>query len=165
MNLGSLTRYKLFRAYDPLLNFRFHVEIDGMLFGGFSEVSGLSVEVETEDYEEGGVNDYVHKLPKRTKYQNIVLKQGLTYSSQMWDWHQDVVNGKIEPKSGRIILMDFNGIPMWYWTFEEAYPVKWTGTDLKATGGGEVFIETLELAHTGIKKEASLSGQTLHALL
>jgi phage tail-like protein len=164
MNLGTLTRYKLFRPWDPLLNLRFHVEIDGMLFAGFSEVSGLSVEVETEDYEEGGVNDYVHKLPKRVKYQNIVLKQGITYSSQMWDWIQDVANGKIKAKNGQIVLMDIKGIPMWYWTFENAYPVKWTGTDLKATSG-EIFIETLELAHTGIKKEASLTGQSLHALL
>lgn len=153
----------LLRPSDPLLNFRFHVEIDGMLFAGFSEVSGLSVEIETEDYEEGGVNDFVHKLPKRTKYQNIVLKQGITYSSQMWDWHRDVVDGKITAKSGRVVLMDYKGIPMWYWTFDAAYPVKWTGTDLKSNGT-DVFVETLELAHTGIKKEGS-AGQALHALL
>jgi phage tail-like protein len=163
-SVGSLTRYRIARPYDPLLTFRFHVEIDGMLFAGFSEVSGLSVEVETEDYEEGGLNEYVHKLPKRTKYQNIVLKQGLTYSSQMWDWHQDVVNGKIAAKSGRIVLMDHQGFPMWYWNIENAYPVKWTGTDFKADST-EVFIETLELAHTGIQKEASLSGQAAHVLI
>ncbi len=158
--MSSLTTYRFFRGADPLLNFRFHVEIDGLLFAGFSEVAGLSVEIDTEDYEEGGVNDYVHKLPKRTKYQNIVLKQGIAYSSTFWDWHQQIVNGTINPKSGRIILMNYEGVPMWYWTFEKAYPVKWSGTDLKANAN-EVFVETLELAHTGIKKEISALGQSL----
>jgi phage tail-like protein len=159
--ISRLTRFRLFRGPDPLLTFKFHVEIDGMLFAGFNEVSGLSVEVETEDYQEGGVNDFVHKLPKHTKYQNIVLKKGVVYSANMWNWLQDVVNGKIKARSGRIILMDFRGRPMWYWTFEKAYPIKWTGSDLKAQST-EVFIETLELVHTGIKRERSIVGQALH---
>ncbi|MCP5049874.1 MAG: phage tail protein [bacterium] len=161
--IAALTSIRLFRGSDPLLNFRFHAEVDGMLLAGFSEVTGLSVEIETEDYQEGGVNDFVHKLPKTTKYPNLVLKQGITYSSQMWDWIENVVHGKIETKNGRILLMDFKGIPMWYWNFENAYPVKWSGTDLKGTAN-EPFIETLELAHTGITKERSLF-QAAHALL
>lgn len=160
--IERLTRFRFFRGPDPLLNFKFHAEIDGVLLAGFSEVSGLSVEMETEDYEEGGVNDYVHKLPKRAMYQNIVLKQGITYSSTLWNWIEDAVTGKIKTKSGRIILMDHRGNAMWYWTFEKAYPVKWSGTDLKANGS-EVFIETLELAHTGIKKERGLA-QVIHML-
>ena len=153
----------LFRT-DPLLNIRFYVEIDYILFAGFSEVTGLSVEMEVEEYQEGGVNEYVHKLPKTAKYQNIVLKQGITYSSQMSDWMDSIISGVVTGKSGRIILMDYTGLPMWYWTFDYAYPVKWSGTDLNATSP-QTFIETLELAHTGIKKESVSYGQTAHALL
>ena len=58
---------------DPYLSIRFLLEIKGLIVGGFSEVSGLQVEVETEDYQEGGVNGFVRKFPKSTKYPNLVL--------------------------------------------------------------------------------------------
>jgi len=61
------------------------------------------------------------------------------------------VNGKFERKSGFIILMDSEGNEKWRWSFERAYPVKWTGPDLKADSSA-VAVETLELAHNGIKK-------------
>jgi phage tail-like protein len=136
---------------DPLLDFRFQVEIEGLLFAGFTEVSGLSVEIETETYNEGGVNNFVHVLPKSVKYQNIVLKQGILYSDQMWTWLKDVKEGKITKRNGRILLYGTNQKPVWYWEFTDAYPVKWTGTDLKAAGN-DVFIETLELSHCGLEK-------------
>ncbi len=41
------------RKEDPYLRFRFLLEIDGLIKGGFSDVAGLQVEVETEDYHEG----------------------------------------------------------------------------------------------------------------
>ena len=136
---------------DPYLSFRFLVEIQGLIVGGFSEVSGLQAETEYEEKREGGVNDYVHKLPKITKYPNITLKRGITDSDALWKWHQDVVNGKFERKTVSIILMDSEKNEKWRWAFERAYPVKWTGPDLKADSN-TVAVEALELAHNGIKK-------------
>lgn len=136
---------------DPYLGCRFVVEIDDLIVGGFSEVSGLQVETETEDYREGGVNDHVHKLPKGTKYSNLILKRGITDSDALWKWHQDVVTGKIERKSGRVILQDAEGNAKWLWAVEDLFPVKWTGPDFKADGSA-VAIESLELVHRGIKK-------------
>ena len=136
---------------DPYLSFRFLVEIQGLIVGGFSEVSGLQAETETEDIREGGVNDYVHKLPKITKYPNITLKRGITDSAALWNWHQDVVNGIIKRKSGFIILLDGEGNEKWRWSFERAYPVQWTGPELSADSN-TVAVESIELAHNGIKK-------------
>jgi phage tail-like protein len=136
---------------DPYLSFRFLVEIQGLIVGGFSEVAGLQAETETEEIQEGGVNDYVHKLPKITKYPNITLKRGITDSDVLWNWHQEVVNGIISRKSGFIILTDSEGNEKWRWLFTDAYPVKWTGPDLKADSSA-IAVETLELAHNGIKK-------------
>ena len=136
---------------DPYLSYRFLVEIDDLIVGGFSDVSGLQVETETEEYREGGVNDYIHKLPKVTKYLNLTLKRGITDSDVLWKWHQDIVNGKIERKNGRIVLLDSKGDEKWHWTFEGAYPVKWNGPDFKADNS-TIAIETIELAHNGIKK-------------
>lgn len=138
---------------DPFMSFRFRVEIDGITFAQMSEVTGIQIETETESYEEGGVNDFVHQLPKRTKYQKIILKRGITELDQMWQWYQDVVNGKFERKSGAIILLDITGEDKCRWNFSAAYPVKWSGPDLKADSNTIAF-ETVELVHNGIKKDS-----------
>ena len=66
---------------DPYLGFKFLVEIEGLVVGGFSEVTGLQVETEVETYREGGLNEYVHKLAGPTRYpSNLVLKHGMTES-------------------------------------------------------------------------------------
>ena len=139
------------RREDPHLSYRFKVELDSLVVAGFSEVSGLQVEVETEDYREGGVNDCVHKLPKGAKYNNIVLKRGMTDSDVLWEWHQEVVSGKIKSKSCTIILLDYEENEKWRWEFVGAYPVKWTGPDFKADSN-TVAIEALEFVHSGLKK-------------
>lgn len=135
----------------PYTSFRFQVEIRGIIVAQVSEVNGLQIETETEDYEEGGVNDFVHRLPRRTKYQHITLKRGLTDRDDLWKWYQDVVKGKFRRYSGAIILLNSAGEEKWRWNFQEAYPVKWTGPDLKADSNTVAF-ETIELAHNGIKK-------------
>jgi phage tail-like protein len=48
---------------DPYKAYNFLVEIEGLIVGGFSEVTGMQVEIEVKDYREGGVNEYIHKLP------------------------------------------------------------------------------------------------------
>ncbi|WP_440956071.1 phage tail protein [Methanosarcina sp. Mfa9] len=136
---------------DPFMSFRFRVEIEGITFAQMSEVTGLQAETETETYEEGGVNDFVYKLPKRTKYSNLTLKRGITDSDQIWKWYQDVVIGKFERRNGSIILVDSSGNDRWRWDFKDAYPVKWTGPDLRADSSTIAF-ETVELAHNGLRK-------------
>jgi phage tail-like protein len=136
---------------DPYISFKFQVEIQGLIVAGFSEVSGLQVQTQTETIREGGVNDHVHKLPKGTEQSNVTLKRGVTDSDVLWKWHQDVVGGNVNRKSGRIILMDFEGNEKWHWTFEDAYPVKWVGPDFRSDNR-TIAVETLEFVHNGLKK-------------
>jgi phage tail-like protein len=135
----------------PYTIFRFRIEIEGIVVAQVSEITGIQAETETEPYEEGGVNEFVHQLPKRTKYQQITLKRGITDLDDMWKWYQDVVAGSFKRKNGTIVLMDVEGNDKWLWNFTEAYPVKWTGPDLKADSNAVAF-ETIVLAHHGIKK-------------
>ncbi len=136
---------------DPYVNFNFLVEIGGLIVGGFSDVSGLQTETETEEYREGGVNDYVHKLPKITKHSNLTLKRGITDADALWKWHADVAAGKIERKNGSVILLDTAGNEKWRWNFTQAYPVKWSGPELKADSS-MVAVESIEIAHNGLTK-------------
>lgn len=135
---------------DPTGSFRFWVEIDGLLVAGFTEVSGLQSEVEVEEFREGGVNEYVHMLPRITKYPNIVLKRGVTSSDNLWSWYEKVTEGNINRKNGSIILLSQQGLELWRWNFFEAYPVKWVGPELKSSSS-EVAVETLEITHKGLK--------------
>lgn len=147
---------------DPYAACNFLVEIEGLIAGGFTEVSGLQVETAVQDYQEGGQNEYIHKLPGPARYpSNLTLKRGLTDIETFWSWHQDVIAGTIERKNGTIYLLDRQGLPAMWWDFKEAYPVKWSGPDLRAENSA-VAVETVELVHRGISKPALSS--TLSAL-
>ncbi|MCL4298006.1 MAG: phage tail protein [Anaerolineae bacterium] len=136
---------------DPYLSLRFRVEIGGIEAGAFSEVTGLQVEIETQDYREGGVNDYIHKLAGPVRYpSNLILKRGLMDADVLWAWQQEIAAGRVKRLNGSIILLNSAGQDKWRWDVKDAYPVRWTGPELRASRG-EVAIETLELAHRGLK--------------
>jgi phage tail-like protein len=139
---------------DPTGSFRFWVEIDGLLVAGFTEVSGLQSEVEVEEYREGGVNDYIHVLPRIVKYTSIILRRGVTNSDNLWSWYEKVTEGTIQRKNGSIILLEQNGVELWRWNFYNAYPVKWVGPELNSVSS-EIAVETLEITHQGLKGIAS----------
>ena len=139
------------RDSDPYNGFRFRVEIFGLQVGGFTQVSGIEREVQTEDFREGGLNDYTHKLATVTKYQNLSLRRGIADATELWRWHQDVINGKIERRRVTVVLLDSEGNERWRWVFEKAYPVKWSGTELNASSNA-VFVEHVEFVHNGIKR-------------
>jgi phage tail-like protein len=140
------------RGGDPYGGFRFRVEILGLQVGGFTEISGLDREVEIQDFREGGVNDYTHKLVTVTKYQNLSLKRGIADKFDLWQWHQDVINGKIERRQITVVLLDESGADTWRWIVDGAYPVKWSGNSLNATTNA-VFVESVDFVHNGIRRE------------
>lgn len=134
---------------DPCLSFRFRVEIENINVGSFSDVTGLQIEIETEEYREGGVNQFVHRFPKGIKYQPLVLKRGITDANDLWKWYKEVMDGKISRKNVTVVLMDSLGNDKKRWIFWRAYPTKWTGPELKASSSVIAF-ESIELVHQGI---------------
>ncbi|MFM6311045.1 MAG: phage tail protein, partial [Dolichospermum sp.] len=68
--------------------YNFTVEVGGVLIGGFSEVSGLSSEINLESYQEGGVNGFVHQFPKNTSYPNLVFTRGLVNIDLFFTWYK-----------------------------------------------------------------------------
>jgi phage tail-like protein len=130
---------------DPYRNFRFLLEIDGIQQGGFTECSGFGSDVEIVEYREGGEAATVRKLPGKTSYPDITLKWGITDSRELYDWHRAAINGEIERKNGSIILQDERGEEAVRWNFFQAWPSKWDGADLNATGN-EVAIDTLTVS-------------------
>jgi phage tail-like protein len=137
---------------NPYPSFRFDVEFSDskLVIGNFSEVSGLEANTEFEEYNEGGVNHFAHKLPTITKYPNLVLKKGMTDSNTLFEWHGEVISGNItNSRDISIILMDRQGNEVKRWTFQNAFPIKWSAADLNSTGDS-IEIETIEIAHQGL---------------
>ncbi len=137
--------------YDIPVGFRFNVKIEdagGDSEGSFQDVSGLNVSIEMETVNEGGVNEYSYKIPKRVKYDNLILKRGLFKSSSLGTWINDAVrNFKFSPKKIDVLLLDIEMNPLVTWSFFDAYPVSMKVSDLKAKENELVF-ETLEFAYS-----------------
>ena len=124
----------------------------------WTEVSGLNVELTTEELVEGGENRFVHKLPQRAKYPNLVLKRGYFASlpSPLLDWANDAIsNFDIKPCQVSVILLSDLHLPAQIWSFTNAYPVKLVMGDFKATDNS-VLIETFELTYQFFKRESLL---------
>jgi phage tail-like protein len=149
MNKPSMSKWS--DAQNVTGAFRFKIEIDGILEAGFSEVSGLQIETEFEEFNEGGLNEFTHRFPKKIKYPPLVFKRGLIKSNELWLWYQNFMLGKIKRKDGSIVLYHHDGVTeLGRWNFEKAYPIKWVGPQLSATKS-EIAIETLEIVHNGLK--------------
>ncbi len=132
--------------HDPAVAFCFNVSIDGVLEGGFSEISGIQLETEYEQYQEGGCNGYVHMLPTRTKQGNITLKRGVV-DRRIWDWYFDLCRGEVHERQADIVLMDpASKKKVLSWKLIGVLPVKWQGPDLNALQDN-VAVESLELTY------------------
>ena len=117
----------------------------------FQEVSGLSVNVEAEDYGEGGENRFVHKLPTRTNYSSLQLKRGMLIGSALIHWVRQAVEQFVfKPIDVNILLLNNMHIPVGAWHVVNAYPQSWTTSDFNAQGN-EVTVETLQLHYDYFK--------------
>ncbi len=130
---------------DPYKNFRFLVEIDGIVQAGFSECSGFGSNLEVIEYREGGETATVRKLPGKVSYPDITLKWGVTDSRELYDWHRAAVNGEIQRKNGSVILQDDRGQERTRWNFLNAWPSKYDGPDFNAKGN-DLAIDTLTVS-------------------
>jgi len=138
---------------DPFKAFNFFVEVEGILVGGFTSVSGLSSKVDYLTIRQGGVNDTEYKLMGQITYSDITLESGLTALDPMWLWYQSTLNGEIKRKNGSIYLLDDQGLPATWWNFYNAWPVEWQGVSFDA-GQTMVASQRFVLAHEGIKRSA-----------
>jgi phage tail-like protein len=134
---------------DPVAELRFKVELPGMSIGRFRECTGIAVEIETKDYMEGGSNDFVHKLPTRVKYPNVVLKRGVTHEDALLKWFWDT-RTTVQRRDMTITLLGPGAKTVRTWAFLGAYPVKWTGPNLNASSN-QIATETLEVVHNGLR--------------
>ena len=140
---------------DPLVGFHFAIEVQGVIAGYFTECSGLGSENEVIEHKvvnEKGV-EVVLKIPGRLKWENIVLKRGITSNMDIWTWRKMVEDGDVAGArhNGSIVMYDQSLAEVARWNFENAWPVKVTGPSPKADGN-EIGVEELTVAHEFIER-------------
>src|SRR5256885_14584754 len=148
---------------DTLLrNFRFRIQLSlsapgggtALADGAFQEGTGLDIDLDVQEYYEGGCNDAVVRRVGRAKYQNIVLKRGILYSAsgsvnrELWDWLQGIASGvrPVRRYDGRITVMSVADDVAATWVFDRGLPAKIQGPQLNAKNG-DVAMEELHIAH------------------
>lgn len=152
---------------DPLTGYRFVITLDPgdaylprpqadqvplIAAGAFSEVTGLSGELEVTAYAEGGVNNYVHQLPVRHSWGRITLRRGVVRDPGLWTWYEAGLTQSLGARrNGAIVLMTPAGTRAVAWEFRAGLAAKWTGPDLHA-GQDAVAVESLEVAHEGLTR-------------
>jgi phage tail-like protein len=134
-------------------------------FGGssedssFQEISGLKVRWTTQNVEEGGENRYVHKLPLRTEYSNVILKRGVVVrASPLAEWLTESFSGNFAVRPARaqtvvILLLNDSNQPILKWSLAQAYPVSWDHSNL-ASMESNLLIETIELSCAYFERSA-----------
>ncbi len=138
---------------EPYRQFRFRVEIDGIIQAGFSECAFPDTNTDVVEYREGNEIPTFSKSSGLTKYGNISFKRGITDSMELYEWRQRVIDSGCcdERKNMSIILIDEKGEDKSRWGIINAWPSKYDPPDFNAKTS-EVAIETLEIVHEGFKR-------------
>jgi phage tail-like protein len=136
---------------DPHASFRFAVFIDGIPSAVFTECTLPDVSWKADEVQEGGLNTYVHQLPGRRQVAKVTLKNGVSLDGLI-EWYMQCMMEVFGPrfrKNVTITLFNSMHIPVMVWNIENAFPLKWTGPQLK-TGENAVAVQTLELACSAV---------------
>lgn len=115
--------------YLPAHNFK--LEIDGVISGGFKEITGLESEVEIIEYKDGD-DPLTRKRAGKAKYKNITLKRGVVNDPALLTWYKAVLDGKTDRKSGSVIYLDREGNEVVRYNFFEAWPCRWKAPELNS---------------------------------
>ncbi len=139
---------------DPLVAFRFGLEIEGKLTGLFTSVSGIGSETEVIQQKvtnpETG-ETIIHQIPGRLTWTPVTLKRGVTSSMDIWEWRQQVVEGKIDEARTNCSIIAYNQAneEIARWNFENAWPSKVVGPEMDA-GSTTYMMEEVTIVHEGM---------------
>lgn len=141
---------------DPLVAFKFGLEIEGKLSGYFATVSGIGsqsevIENKISNPETG--ETIIQKIPGRLAWTDVTLRRGVTSNVDVWDWRQAVVQGKIEDARTNCSIVAYNQAneEIGRWNFENAWPSRVTGPEMDS-GSQAYMIEEITIVHEGMER-------------
>lgn len=132
----------------PLTGYHFRVDI--LLPGIFGpqdtwwkEVSGIEMELTTEEYKEGGKTATPTMLPTGAKFGDLVLSRGMVKGSFIINWLEIQMLTQMKVPIPLVVSsLDDKGMPIYSWFFVNAYPVKFKTSGFNSMDG-QVLMEEI----------------------
>lgn len=138
---------------DPVVAFKFGLEVSGKLTGYFTNVNGIGSETEviTQKIVSEKGESITRQIPGRLTWTPITLRRGVTDLKDVWDWRQMVVEGKIDDArtNASIIAYGQDNSPVAQWDLENAWPSKVSGPEMDS-GSTNFMVEEMTIVHEGV---------------
>ena len=152
--LWYLTYKNTLTMNTPLPHYHFDVQYGGVSLG-FTEVTGLDIQVEVIDYRDGSSPEYhARKMPGQHRYSNLVLKRGMVPGdTDFFSWMKTVQSGQPERRDLVVRLLNNQHEPVFIWKLRNAFPVKYSGPHFNSMSS-QMAVETLEIAYESMDVES-----------
>jgi phage tail-like protein len=144
---------------DPLVGFRFALDIQGVVTGYFTEAYNIGSEHEVIEHKvvNSKGKETVMKIPGRLKWFDVTLKRGITSNNDLQIWRQQVVDGKVDisRKDGSIVMYDQSFKEVARWNFTRGWPSKFVSNPVDASGmnpSGVIGIESVTITGESIQR-------------
>jgi len=152
--------------HDPYRTFKFQVLIDGQPVAGLKKMGALKKTTEAVDWRTGGDPTHVRKLPGGTKYESIILEQGLTHDPVFEQWANLVNN--IDGDAGMslvnfrkdiiINVLNLQGSVAISYQVRRAWVSEYQALpDFDAGTTNSVGIQTIKLEHEGWERDEAVA--------
>jgi len=137
-------------------NLYFQLKLDGREGSGlFTEANGGGSENAVIEQKVSLPNGSVaiKKIPGNLKFNDITLKRGIDSDLKLWEWRQQVVDGKYKDArcNGTIQMLDSNFQPVATYTFENGWVSKYTPAAMNA-GQDQAAVEEITIAVESYKR-------------
>lgn len=113
---------------DPLPGYRFNVFLNKEVMG-FQKVTGISREIETEVYHEGGLNNMVHVFPKACGGKRVLRMERGAYGGV---GHPFCMVGERIDGNLSLMVLDNQGLPVKKYLFMGLLVKRWEVGELSA---------------------------------
>jgi phage tail-like protein len=143
----------------PLTGLHFEVRWDGEEQPmSFSEVSGLTLEVESIEYRGGAdVSLGPSMVPGKHKTGKVAFKRGVmtqANGNRLYEWYATAQTNTVERRSVTVTLLNERREPAMTWKLFQAWITKLEAPAMKANGN-EIAIESVELVVEKIEVEVA----------
>lgn len=131
----------------------FGAHLDGLDLGRFTSIKGLELSIETVEMQDGGAAGPTTRSASKVSYPEIELTRPISKDDSLQKWVDGYArggeDGSFPRYTGEIVLFSGDLKRLRSWTFEGAFPVRWSVTDFSADSEAGVVYETIVLAHEG----------------
>jgi len=135
---------------DFNLSNRFSVEIDGVLVAGVHSLTDLNALHQQAAAYKDGEDGVSRTRPGNHKPGTLVLTKDWSNTSEWYQWHKAVLDGKTERKSVSVIFHNDAGEEAGRLNFFDCWPSKYTEPALNARNSGHAT-ETIELSYESME--------------